>query len=68
MEKEFKKLMDLCEYCNKSIILLTFVADLNSILDFGEQLLSLEPPLSENDYSFALGTEEGISDLFDFKF
>lgn len=46
---------------------LSFVADL-SILDFGEHLLSLEPPLSENDYSFALGTEEGLSDLFDFKF
>lgn len=43
-------------------------SDLNSILDFGEQLLSLEPPLSENDYSFSLGTEEGLSDLFDFKF
>ncbi|KAG5306786.1 E2F2 factor, partial [Acromyrmex insinuator] len=39
-----------------------------SILDFGEQLLTLEPPLSENDYSFSLGTEEGLSDLFDFKF
>lgn len=39
-----------------------------SILDFGEHLLSLEPPLSENDYSFSLGTEEGLSDLFDFKF
>ncbi|XP_020289010.1 transcription factor E2F2-like isoform X2 [Pseudomyrmex gracilis] len=38
------------------------------IFDFGEQLLSLEPPLSENDYSFSLGTEEGLSDLFDFKF
>ena len=46
---------------------LSSVADL-SILDFGEHLLSLEPPLSENDYSFALGTEEGLSDLFDFKF
>lgn len=46
---------------------LSFVADL-SILDFGEHLLSLEPPLSENDYSFSLGTEEGLSDLFDFKF
>lgn len=51
----------------KSIIHLTFVTDL-SILDFGEQLLTLEPPLSENDYSFSLGTEEGLSDLFDFKF
>ncbi|KAL0127940.1 hypothetical protein PUN28_003298 [Cardiocondyla obscurior] len=39
-----------------------------SIIDFGEQLLTLEPPLSENDYSFSLGTEEGLSDLFDFKF
>ncbi|XP_012219393.1 transcription factor E2F1 isoform X2 [Linepithema humile] len=39
-----------------------------SILEFGEQLLTLEPPLSENDYSFSLGTEEGLSDLFDFKF
>ncbi|XP_012527372.1 transcription factor E2F2 isoform X2 [Monomorium pharaonis] len=38
-----------------------------STLDFGE-LLTLEPPLSENDYSFSLGTEEGLSDLFDFKF
>lgn len=44
---------------------LAFVADL---LEFGEQLLTLEPPLSENDYSFSLGTEEGLSDLFDFKF
>lgn len=50
-----------------SIRFLSSVADL-SILDFGEHLLSLEPPLSENDYSFALGTEEGLSDLFDFKF
>ncbi|XP_011170971.1 transcription factor E2F2 isoform X1 [Solenopsis invicta] len=41
-------------------------SDLNT-LDFGE-LLALEPPLSENDYSFSLGTEEGLSDLFDFKF
>lgn len=55
------------DYCNKSIIRFTFVTDL-SILDFGEQLLTLEPPLSENDYSFSLGTEEGLSDLFDFKF
>lgn len=39
-----------------------------AILDFGEPLLSLEPPLSESDYSFTLGTEEGLSDLFDFKF
>ncbi|XP_023290585.1 transcription factor E2F1 [Orussus abietinus] len=39
-----------------------------SILDFGEPLLSLEPPLSESDYSFSLGTEEGLSDLFDFPF
>ncbi|XP_011498693.1 PREDICTED: transcription factor E2F3 [Ceratosolen solmsi marchali] len=42
-------------------------ADL-SILDFGESLLSLEPPLSESDYSFSLGTEEGLSDLFDLRF
>ncbi|XP_031841042.1 transcription factor E2F3 [Nomia melanderi] len=41
--------------------------DLN-LLDFGEHLLPLEPPLSENDYSFSLGTEEGLSDLFDFTF
>lgn len=46
---------------------LASVADLG-IFDFGEQLLSLEPPLSENDYSFSLGTEEGLSDLFDLKF
>ncbi|KAJ8673655.1 hypothetical protein QAD02_004917 [Eretmocerus hayati] len=39
-----------------------------SILDFGDALLSLEPPLSENDYSFSLGTEEGLSDLFDLQF
>lgn len=39
-----------------------------SMLDFDEPLLSLEPPLSENDYSFSLGTEEGLSDLFDFQF
>ncbi|XP_014471547.1 PREDICTED: transcription factor E2F3-like isoform X3 [Dinoponera quadriceps] len=37
------------------------------LFDFGEQLLALEPPLSENDYSFSLGIEEGIADLFDFK-
>lgn len=59
-------MLDLIFY-SKSIIYLTFVTDL-SILDFGEQLLTLEPPLSENDYSFSLGTEEGLSDLFDFKF
>ncbi|XP_003428202.1 transcription factor E2F3 [Nasonia vitripennis] len=39
-----------------------------SILDFGDALLSLEPPLSESDYSFSLGTEEGLSDLFDLQF
>ncbi|XP_015109280.1 transcription factor E2F6 isoform X1 [Diachasma alloeum] len=39
-----------------------------NILDFSESLLSLEPPLSENDYSFSLATEEGLSDLFDFPF
>ncbi|XP_015604929.1 transcription factor E2F6 isoform X2 [Cephus cinctus] len=39
-----------------------------SILDFGEPLLSLEPPLSVNDYAFSLGTEEGLTDLFDFSF
>ncbi|XP_032680147.1 transcription factor E2F2 isoform X3 [Odontomachus brunneus] len=38
------------------------------MFDFGEQLLALEPPLSENDYSFSLGTEEGLADLFDLKF
>lgn len=43
------------------------VADM-SMLDFEEPLLSLEPPLSENDFSFSLGTEEGLSDLFDFVF
>ncbi|KAI4499848.1 hypothetical protein M0802_005104 [Mischocyttarus mexicanus] len=37
-----------------------------SILEFGEHLLSLEPPLSDSDYSFSLATEEGLSDLFDF--
>ncbi|KAI4485782.1 hypothetical protein M0804_006271 [Polistes exclamans] len=37
-----------------------------SILEFGEHLLSLEPPLSDSDYSFSLTTEEGLSDLFDF--
>ncbi|KAK0080020.1 hypothetical protein PV325_000532 [Microctonus aethiopoides] len=42
-------------------------SDMN-ILDFGETLLSLEPPLSENDYSFTLGSAEGLSDLFDFPF
>lgn len=39
-----------------------------SILDFGESLMSLEPPLSENDYSFSLASGEGLSDLFDFPF
>ncbi|XP_011309510.1 transcription factor E2F3 [Fopius arisanus] len=39
-----------------------------NILDFSESLLSLEPPLSESDYSFSLATEEGLSDLFDFPF
>ncbi|XP_058803059.1 transcription factor E2F3-like isoform X2 [Phymastichus coffea] len=39
-----------------------------SILDFTESLLSLEPPLSESDYSFTLGTDEGLSDLFDLPF
>ncbi|XP_034934995.1 transcription factor E2F3 [Chelonus insularis] len=41
--------------------------DMN-ILDFGESLLSLEPPLSESDYSFSLASGEGLSDLFDFPF
>ncbi|XP_048513951.1 transcription factor E2F2 isoform X2 [Athalia rosae] len=39
-----------------------------SMLDFNEPLLSLEPPLSENDYSFSLDVGEGLSDLYDFKF
>ncbi|XP_026466466.1 transcription factor E2F2-like isoform X2 [Ctenocephalides felis] len=33
-----------------------------------EPFLSLEPPLGDTDYSFSLGTEEGLSDLFDFDF
>lgn len=51
----------------KFVFILAFVTDLG-ILDFGEQLLSLEPPLSESDYTFSLGTKEGLSDLFDFNF
>ncbi|XP_043272327.1 transcription factor E2F2 [Venturia canescens] len=39
-----------------------------AMLDFGETLLPLEPPLSESDYPFTLGTDEGLSDLFDLKF
>ncbi|XP_046616314.1 transcription factor E2F2-like [Neodiprion virginianus] len=39
-----------------------------NILDFDEPLLPLEPPLSENDYSFSLDTGEGLADLFDFQF
>lgn len=34
-----------------------------SLLDFGDPLLPLEAPF---DYAFTLGTEEGLSDLFDF--
>ena len=41
--------------------------DLNMIY-FGETLLSLEPPLSENDYPFTLGTGEGLAELFDLQF
>nr|CAD7459349.1 unnamed protein product [Timema tahoe] len=31
-----------------------------------EPFLTLEPPLSESDYSFSLDTNEGLLDLFDF--
>ncbi|XP_014210403.1 transcription factor E2F2 [Copidosoma floridanum] len=41
---------------------------ISSDFDFNDTLLSLEPPLSENDYSFSLGTGEGLSDLFDLQF
>ncbi|PSN48186.1 hypothetical protein C0J52_13863 [Blattella germanica] len=33
-----------------------------------EPFLTLEPPLSESDYSFSLGDGEGLTDLFDFAF
>ncbi|KAF7990901.1 hypothetical protein HCN44_000706 [Aphidius gifuensis] len=41
--------------------------DINTF-DLGESLLSLEPPLSENDYAFTLDHGEGLSDLFDYSF
>lgn len=46
--------------------------DLDTTLDHvsasmgSEPFLPLEPPLSESDYSFTLGADEGLSDLFDF--
>ncbi|XP_066598611.1 transcription factor E2F3 [Prorops nasuta] len=39
-----------------------------SVFNIGDFILPLEPPLSESDYLFSLGTEEGLSDLFDFNF
>lgn len=47
-------------------------SDLDTTLDHvsasmgSEPFLPLEPPLSESDYSFTLGAEEGLTDLFDF--
>jgi hypothetical protein len=55
-----------------------FFAESDSVMDmsrlsnhssFGsEPFLTLEPPLSESDYSFSLDDGEGLTDLFDFAF
>lgn len=37
---------------------------MNLLLDFEDPLLPLEAPF---EYPFTLGTEEGLSDLFDFE-
>ena len=44
--------------------------DISSMATIGcsESLLSLEPPLSDNDYTFTMDDAEGISTLFDFPF
>lgn len=55
-----------------------FFAESDSVMDMSglsnhssfssEPFLTLEPPLSESDYSFSLGDGEGLTDLFDFAF
>ena len=44
--------------------------DISSMATIGcsESLLSLEPPLSDNDYTFTMDDAEGISTLFDCPF
>ncbi|XP_069689373.1 transcription factor E2F1 [Periplaneta americana] len=48
------------------------VMDMSGLSNHGsfssEPFLTLEPPLSESDYSFSLGDGEGLTDLFDFAF
>ena len=40
--------------------------DISSMATFGsEPFLSLEPPLTDTDYTFTMDDEEGISNLFD---
>jgi hypothetical protein len=56
----------------------SFCAESDSVMDISglsnhgsfssEPFLTLEPPLSESDYSFSLGDGEGLTDLFDFTF
>ena len=45
------------------------MSGLSNHSSFGsEPFLTLEPPLSDSDYIFSLGDEEGLTDLFDFAF
>ncbi|KAJ9594284.1 hypothetical protein L9F63_014289 [Diploptera punctata] len=63
---------------NNNVCMFVLVQKANSVMDISglsnhssfssEPFLTLEPPLSESDYSFSLGDGEGLSDLFDFAF
>jgi hypothetical protein len=71
-------LLSFHDYVSYRDIPFCFCTESDSVIDISglsthgsfsnEPFLTLEPPLSESDYSFSLGDGEGMSDLFDFEF